>query len=176
MEPAGPLMIEHRLIERMIRLLKKEIELIESGKKPDPEFIYCAADFLHGYADRTHHGKEEDILFRELYKKALSDEHKKIMQELLNEHASARSNVKGLLDATDRYATGDEKASSEIREFLRNIVLLYPAHIQKEDKHFFIPVMEYFNEGERSAMLKEFYDFDRIMIHERYRKVVESFE
>ena len=79
MEPAGPLMIEHRLIERMIRLLKKEIELIESGKKPDPEFIYCAADFLHSYADRTHHGKEEDILFRELSKKALSEDRKSVV-------------------------------------------------------------------------------------------------
>ena len=36
--------------------------------------------------------------------------------------------------------------------------------------------MNYFNSGERAAMLKEFYDFDRAMIHEIYRKAVERFE
>ncbi len=38
------------------------------------------------YADRTHHGKEQDILFRDLEKKELSPNHTKIMGELLEEH------------------------------------------------------------------------------------------
>ena len=66
MQSRGPLMIEHRLIERMITLIKQKLNQIESTNQVDPLFIDTVVDFIKFYADRTHHGKEEDILFREL--------------------------------------------------------------------------------------------------------------
>jgi len=62
-------MIEHRLIERMLSVFKKVLDKIESEHEVDPVFVDIAVDFIRMYADRTHHGKEEDILFRELNKK-----------------------------------------------------------------------------------------------------------
>ncbi len=168
-------MIEHRLIERMVELLKKERDAVVKGKKPDNGLILAAADFFRTYADRTHHGKEEDILFRELSKKTLSDEHKRIMGELREEHILARKNVRGLSEAIGRYAGGDEGAGTDILSYLDALTELYPAHIEKEDRHFFIPVMGYFTAEEQDKMLKEFYEFDRNMIHEKYRKVVEDY-
>jgi hemerythrin-like domain-containing protein len=172
----APLMIEHRLIMRMIKLLEKQLILIDSGQQADGFFIAQAVDFLQTYADRTHHGKEEDLLFKKLAEKNLSAEHRKVMEELLAEHVIARSKVRGLSEANLRYLQGEEKALGEIRSFLEALVSLYPAHIEKEDKHFFIPVMDYFSEGEQELMLKEFFDFDRNMIHENCRKMVEGFE
>ncbi|MFX0049145.1 MAG: hemerythrin domain-containing protein, partial [Candidatus Hermodarchaeota archaeon] len=64
MLPIGPLMAEHRIIEKMIALMQKEIEKIKKFNKVNPLFIDTAVDFIRMYADRTHHGKEEDILFR----------------------------------------------------------------------------------------------------------------
>lgn len=61
-----PIMIEHRLIERMISVVKRTLTKITSAEEVDPVFIDTAVDFIRIYADRTHHGKEEDILFREL--------------------------------------------------------------------------------------------------------------
>ena len=72
MMPIGPLMIEHRLIERMIALLKKESARIRSTGQVNVEFILSAVDFIRTYADHCHHGKEENILFRDLKKKKLS--------------------------------------------------------------------------------------------------------
>ena len=83
MQARGPLMIEHRLIERMITIIKDATLQIESIHKVDSVFVDTAVDFIRMYADRTHHGKEEDILFRELKKKQLSVEHQKIMDELI---------------------------------------------------------------------------------------------
>ena len=57
---------------------------------------------------------------------------------------------------------------------LRELVEFYPAHIEKEDRRFFIPCMSYFDDGERAEMLREMREFDRQMIHEKYRKVVEG--
>ncbi|NWG01895.1 MAG: hypothetical protein HXY44_03430 [Syntrophaceae bacterium] len=65
MMPIGALMIEHRFIKRMIRVLKEELVLMEREEKVDPGFIDMAIDFIT-YADRCRHGKEEDILFRTL--------------------------------------------------------------------------------------------------------------
>ena len=45
-----------------------------------------------------------------------------------------------------------------------------------EDKRFFYPCMNYFSEEEQAALLQQFYEFDRNMIHEKYRQVVEQCE
>jgi hemerythrin-like domain-containing protein len=65
MQARGPLMIEHRLIERMLKVVEGVVADIEATQKVDPVFIDTAVDFIRFYADRTHHGKEEDILFRD---------------------------------------------------------------------------------------------------------------
>jgi hemerythrin-like domain-containing protein len=48
--------------------------------------------------------------------------------------------------------------------------------LEKEDKIFFPAARRYFSEQEDQAMLDEFWEFDRKMIHEKYISVVESFE
>ncbi|MFZ2456114.1 MAG: hemerythrin domain-containing protein [Candidatus Altiarchaeia archaeon] len=176
MKPIAPLLIEHRLIERMAGLLKKELIEISAGKKPDTEFIYAAVDFFQTYADKTHHGKEEDILFRDLSAKPLSEEHKRIVTELMEEHALARKNVKGLYEANERYEKGDPSAVSDMSSALKALTELYPAHIEKEDKYFFIPVMEYFSEDEQMKILWEFYLFDRNKLHEKYERLVGQYQ
>ena len=104
MKPRGPLMIEHRLIEKMLIIANKELENIKKNKTVDPIFIDTFVDFIRIYIDRTHHGKEEDILFKELENKKLDDNDKKGMQELIDEHIAARKIVKELIEAKIKYA------------------------------------------------------------------------
>ncbi len=177
MKPIGPLMREHRLIERMVDLAKMEtVRINDPGATADLNFIYSAVDFFRTYADRTHHGKEEDILFKALGKKRLAAEHKKIMDELVAEHVLARKTVGELVNAAAGLKQGNPGSVAGIEDCLNRLVTLYPAHIEKEDKHFFYPVMEYFSKQEQDAMLDEFREFDRSMIHEKYRKTVETLE
>ena len=176
MMPIGPLMIEHRLIERMVNVLKKELAKIEKTKKIDPSFIDTAVDFFRTYADRCHHGKEEDILFHELAQKNLSSEHNKTMDELIEEHIFGRSMVSNLLESKERYIKSEKGAVMEVLDGLHTLVEFYPKHIEKEDKHFFIPCMYYFSQDEKDEMLKKSWEFDMKMIHEKYRNVVEQYE
>jgi hemerythrin-like domain-containing protein len=176
MMPIGPLMIEHRLIERMVGLLKEEVRTIGEKNEVHLELIDSAVDFFRTYADRCHHGKEEDILFRDLAKKKLSPEHKRIMDELIQEHIFGRETVGKLFGAKERYGKGDRDALNEIIGILKKLVEFYPAHIEKEDQHFFMPCMEYFSTGERDVMLQECWVFDKKLIHEKYRQLVERFE
>ena len=165
-------MREHRLIERMVDNLKRERESTRNGRL-DPVFVDDAVDFFRTYADRTHHGKEEDILFRDLSSKSLQQEHKHIMDELVAEHVVARRTVKGLLEAKNLYIGGDKERLREVERLLGELIELYPAHIEKEDKRFFYPAMDYFTATERDAMLVEFHEFDRNMIHEKYGGLVD---
>ncbi|MFX1380680.1 MAG: hemerythrin domain-containing protein [Promethearchaeota archaeon] len=176
MMPIGPLMIEHRLIEKMIFLMENEIEKMKKYSKANPLFIDIAVDFIRMYADRTHHGKEEDILFRDLAKKELSPNHTKIMDELVEEHIWARKMVGKLVDAKNQYERGNVKLLNEIVNSMSELTKFYPKHIEKEDKHFFIPVMKYFNKGEQDKMLQEFWEFDKTLIHEKYQKVIENLQ
>jgi hemerythrin-like domain-containing protein len=176
MMPIGPLMIEHRLIERMIEVMREELILVEKEKKVDPEFIEMAVDFIRTHADRCHHGKEEDILFRDLGAKKLTDDHRRTMEELVEEHRFGRKVTARLVEANARYVQGHPEALSAITDCIRSLIKLYPKHIEKEDKHFFIPCMEYFSEAEKEAMLKEEWEFDKSLIHEKYRNVVVAVE
>jgi len=174
MKPRGPLMIEHRLIEKMLNIAAEELKRIKTNRKVNPVFIDTIVDFIRMYADRTHHGKEEDILFRELGKKELHDDDRRIMQELVDEHINARKVVGELVEANSRYADGDSKSIDVIAERLSYLIDFYPEHIIKEDKTFFPDTEKYFSEIELENMLTEFWEFDKKMIHEKYNKLYES--
>ena len=176
MKPRGPLMIEHRLIEKMFELVRNEIRQMEERQQADPIFIDTTVDFVRTYADRTHHGKEEDILFRDLEKKDIGEEDKKIMQELIDEHKYGRKTVKELVEAKERYLQGQRGALEVILDKLNVLVNFYPEHIEKEDKVFFPATEEYFSREEQDAMLEEFWEFDKEMIHEKYRSLVKQLQ
>ncbi|GAH45136.1 unnamed protein product, partial [marine sediment metagenome] len=53
--PAGPLVHEHRIIERMIAILTGELESIDRQRRVDSALIDTATDFIRTYADRCHH-------------------------------------------------------------------------------------------------------------------------
>lgn len=169
-------MIEHRLIERMVALLKKEAQTIETSGAVNLGFINDAIDFFKVYADRCHHGKEEDILFKALATKQLSTVHKIMLEELLQDHARARDLVSIIDIVKTRDLQKDPNTKGELKERLKELVALYTVHIKKEDRQFFIPTMEYFSEDERGEMLCGFQAFDRMLIHDKYKTVVERNE
>lgn len=176
MQPRGPLMTEHRLIERMISSINKEIIKIEKSGIVNQSFIAFAVDFIKIYADQTHHGKEEGILFRDLSKKKLSDNDNIIMNELIQEHIVGRNTTADLVKSAAAYQNGDNRALLLITQNLQKLVDFYPKHIEKEDKVFFPSSMTYFSEQEQKSMLEEFSEFDGKMIHTKYGSIVESLE
>jgi hemerythrin-like domain-containing protein len=169
MQARGALMIEHRLIERVVALIEAALVRIDAIDTP---FVDAVVDFIRTYADRTHHGKEEDILFRELDRRDLSSEDRRFMSQLLADHVLGRKTTKTLADAGSRYCAGDGSALAEIKTSLEALVELYPQHIEKEDKIFFPASRSYLSDEEDQAMLREFWEFDRRIIHEKYKAVV----
>lgn len=176
MKPAGPLMMEHRVTERLIDLIARRRDALADGADPDPEFIADAAHFLHAYTDRCHHGKEEDILFAALEEKDLSDEHEQIMQRLLDDHVRGRELVNTLEEASTRYTDGDEDATETIMQVYTELAQMYPDHIDTEDNDFFVPAMGYLSEDEQQQMVQEMLEFDSKLIDTLYKERLERYE
>ena len=170
MKARGLLMIEHRLIEKMLVLAKKNIETMNPDTY-NPILVDNIVDFIRVYADRTHHGKEEDILFRDLEKKKLESADAAMMNELIGEHRQARVKVQEIVLLNGQFKDGDRTVVPRIREIVFWLSEFYPVHIKKEDAVFFPNADGYFSESELDAQLKEYYSFDAKMIHEKYQNL-----
>lgn len=172
--PIGPLMEEHRLIEKLMPHLRAAVEAGRRDGRVDPRFVDLALDFIRTYADRCHHGKEEDILFKALDGKPLTAAHRATMDELLEEHRRGRRWVRELAEASNAYKGGESGALAVILDRLGLLSVFYPAHIRKEDEAFFLPVMDYLSDREKAAMIEAEHEFDRKFIHELYREKIDS--
>ena len=173
MKPRGLLMIEHRLIEKVL-LVAQQKALSMTELDYHPAFVETIVDFIKTYADRTHHGKEEDILFAELAKKKLDDDHLRIMKELIDEHRQARAKVKEVVELNEKFKKGDRKVVPAITSAVIWLAGFYPAHIRKEDAVFFPGTEPQFRQDELEDLLNRFYEFDRMMIHEKYQKMYQA--
>jgi hemerythrin-like domain-containing protein len=120
--PMKRLVDEHELIQRFIALVpaiagRFDVES-ESGRK----LILDGVDFIRSYADRTHHAKEEDILF------AYFDPDLDILKAMLEDHRRGRAHAKEILDALERRDPGG------IVENLFGYAEVLAEHIKKEDE------------------------------------------
>ena len=167
--PIALLMIEHRQIERMIPVLKEEAKKARAGEI-NTDRICALVDFVRSYADRCHHGKEEDILFVALLEKPMPLDLKAIMEGLIEDHKISRTNTKVVVEAVQRYRAGDKGALETMANALEFLANLYPRHIEMEDKDFFIPCMNLFSREEQKGMLGQFQRFDMNLVHKIYRE------
>jgi hemerythrin-like domain-containing protein len=135
-----------------------------------------AIDFAKNYADLCHHGKEEKILFENLARKKLIPKHKKLMDELVLEHIQNRKIITNLEMAREKYMKGDFDAVGPILTICRSLAEFYPGHMEKEEKSFFTPSMEYFSKKEQEEMVKKFWEFDKELLLAKYLTFMDQYD
>lgn len=99
--PIQKLVDEHKLIKSLLSLIPAVIKTADVSTEEGKKLVLDAADFIRSYADRYHHAKEEDILFR------CFDQNLDILNVMHEDHKTGRGHVKAVLDAAER---GDGKA------------------------------------------------------------------
>ena len=176
MMPIDPLVAEHGLIVRMLEVVRRETRLAGEKNQIDAAFIDTAVDFIRWYADRTHHAKEEAILFRDVAGKEMAPAHRNLLQELIADHDFGRKTVGRLVQAKDEYIRGSREALKSIVHECETLIDFYYSHIRKEEQVFFPASMGYLTEQEQEAMLREFWESDRKMIHAKYGAAVDQLE
>ncbi len=153
---------EHKHIVKVISALKKECFALESGKKKlNIEFFAKGIDFIRNYADKYHHAKEEDILFKELNKDSCQM-HCNPTEQMLHEHDLGRKFVKGLKSALEK------KNNKKIIENTEGYCTLLKEHIYKEDNILYKMADDALNSKVQKSMLEK---FDKV--EKNYKKTKE---
>ncbi len=176
MRPIEPLMLEHHHIERMVAVLRRKSAHVREVSLIDSVFVDAVVDYFRTYTGHTHHGKEEGILFRDLARKRLSAEDRRTMEGLIAGHHWLSQTVAELDAAKQAYVQGRYPALETILAKFAALIDFFPGHFRVEDEHFFPASMGYLTYDEQQAMLAEFMDWDRSMIHDKYRSIVDELE
>ncbi len=117
---------EHQTILKVIDAALKECTEIENGKALKLEFFQKTIDFIKNYADKFHHAKEEDILFKTMLENA-ENLHCNPIPVMLHEHDEGREFVKGMEKGIS------ENNTEALIEQTRGYCILLQNHIYKED-------------------------------------------
>lgn len=145
---------EHKIILKAIDGLTNKYKEIESGKKIDEDFFRQMIDFIRNYADKFHHAKEEDILFKELCKGDV-EMHCNPVDQMLYEHELGRGFVKGMEDGLA------EKNKNKIIENAKAYALLLQEHIFKEDNILYPIAERVLNKELKEKITKMFLEIEK---------------
>jgi hemerythrin-like domain-containing protein len=120
--PLRKLVDEHTLIKKWLGLIPAVIEMIDIKSGSDRQIILEGVDFIRSYADKFHHAKEEEILFKYF------DESLEIIKTMYEDHKTARNHVKTIIEALER------QDQAMVFEHLNGYKDLLTQHIKKEDE------------------------------------------
>ncbi|NJC88925.1 MAG: cation-binding protein [Desulfuromonas sp.] len=134
------MMDEHQLILRMITLVEQNTALLEQGKFRDWRFFLDAVDFIRNYADRFHHAKEEDVLFKALVNNGMPAKQSPI-EAMQIEHEQGRAHVRALEIAARQALAGAVGEIPVLAAHAKGYAQLLRSHIDKED-HILYPLAE----------------------------------
>ena len=148
---------EHQNILKVIDLLLKECDLLQSGKKIDIDFFEKAIGFVREYADKFHHAKEEDILFVELCKDGV-EMHCNPIEQMLHEHDLGRNFIKEM----ENWVSEDD--TDKIIENAIWYAYLLQQHIAKEDDVLYPMADEALDQNTKDKMLAKFLQIDQKML------------
>ena len=120
--PVKKLVDEHLLIKRLIALIPSLVENLDVNTDKGKRLILDCVDFVRAYADKYHHAKEEEILFKYF------DEKLDIIKTMLEDHKKARNHAGSILDGLEK------KDKNSVIEHLTAYKELLTEHIKKEDE------------------------------------------
>ena len=158
----------------MLNILEKVCLRLDTGESVEETDLENIVEFFKVFADKCHHGKEEDILFPALEEYGIPNGPIGVM---LSEHIVGRHNVKGMSNAIVDYKEGKDPAPKEFVRYARNYIALLTEHIDKENNILFKMADMHIPEVRQQSLLVDFERADEEKIgpgvHEKFHKLLE---
>ncbi len=173
MKPTEILKEEHVAIKSMLDVLERICDKLEAGEGVEPGHLEQVVEFIREFADKCHHGKEEDLLFPAMAEAGIPVEGGPI-GVMLAEHETGRNYVKGMREGIEEYKEG--RGASRFIENARGYIELLRAHIDKEDNILYPMADGHVAREEQERLLEEFEKVEERMgkgTHERYLGILE---
>jgi hemerythrin-like domain-containing protein len=146
---------EHQAILLMLKVMEAVCKKLEAGEDVSKDDLNDIVKFIKEFADKSHHLKEEDLLFPAMEEVGIPREGGPI-GVMLTEHTMGRDFVKGLSNGIEEYAKGNTDASNQIIENARNYSSLLSNHINKEDNILYPMAEMHISKEKQDELLKEF--------------------
>ncbi len=177
MQPTEVLHSEHRVIEQVLACLEKIVDRGLAEGKLDGTAADQALDFFRGFADRCHHGKEEQHLFPLLEARGLPREGGPT-GVMLYEHDQGRQHMQAMADSLEGAAAGQRPALGKFAEHARAYIQLLRQHIFKEDHVLFAMADQVLNKADQERLLDRFEHMEHEDMkhgtHERYLRLADA--
>ncbi len=182
MYPIEILLDEHKLVERVIKLVEKVRSKLKKKKEIPATSFWKLVDFLRSYADVIHHSKEEDILFMQMreHEAELSEKVWDQIGVLIDEHIQGLDLANEMHKAIRDYQRGSVSARKRILRSVTSYVDIMKAHFKSEEDEVFPAMVKVLSKAEKDKMAADFKRFDKIVggtaAHRSYEKIVAELE
>jgi len=165
---------EHQAILLMLQVLEAACKKLEAGKDLNKDDLYKMVDFIKIFADKSHHYKEEDLLFPAMVEAGIPKDGGPI-GVMLAEHTMGRNFVQGMRQALEEFSTGKTEASSQIVTNARGYIELLTNHIYKEDNILYPMAEMHITDERHNELLEEFEQVitDKIGI-DKHKELIET--
>ncbi|MFZ0889788.1 MAG: hemerythrin domain-containing protein [Candidatus Binataceae bacterium] len=151
---------EHEAITLVLSILDRFCQRLGTGQDVNLEHFDQVLEFIQVFADKCHHGKEEQFLFPALETAGIPKTGGPL-GVMLSEHEHGRALIQQLAASWQKYKSGDRAASAELITSARNYITLLNAHIFKENNVLF-PMAEARLSADTQRKLLE--EFDRLEV------------
>jgi hemerythrin-like domain-containing protein len=166
---------EHVVIMQALDIMQEISERLQRNEPADRDDILDLLGFLSEFADKCHHGKEEDLLIPGILKSRVLENNGPI-SAILAEHVQGRDYIAKMRKSIN----GD---TIRVDEFLRSsheYVTLLRSHIRKENTLLFPLIEARMPQKEQHNLYKEFMEFEYRQIgyghHEELHSMIETLE
>ena len=170
---------EHEGILAMLVVVEAAAKRLQSGKEIPSDLMTNAVGFFRNFADRCHHGKEEDELFPALEQRGVPKQGGPI-GAMLAEHNQGRTFIRGMSDAADKYAQGDKTTVSMLIQNTLGHVNLLRQHIWKENNALFLMADQVLSESDQDKLYDAFEHIEETRTgpgeHERYHAMIAEYQ
>ena len=133
MESIRIMVDEHTNIRRMLKVVRNVCYRVMTNGEYDLEDFPKIIDFIRVYADKHHHGKEEDVLFETMNRSLENLAKSGAITGMYIEHDLGRLYISNLEKALERFKEGEDEARLDIIGNAIGYTDLLDRHIEKEN-------------------------------------------
>lgn len=146
---------EHDAILRMLEATEEVAHQLETGRSVPSGTLAGLLEFFQLFADRCHHGKEEELLFPLLEQRGMPRTGGPV-GVMLYEHDLGRSLVREMAEAAKAYAGGDSSAGTRWAVAAQRYIPLLRGHIDKENNILFVMAENLLSPADQTRLATEF--------------------
>jgi hemerythrin-like domain-containing protein len=168
---------EHDAILRMLDVTEESAHQLLAGKDVPGDVLSGLLEFLRFFADRCHHGKEEELLFPLMEQKGIPRDGGPI-GVMLHEHEQGRALIHAMNEAAAAYRLGEKAAGPNWARPALAYVALLREHIFKENNILFMMAERMLSPEEQVQLAEAFERVEKEKIgegtHERLHALMDQ--